>query len=152
MQQPDNSDAHSQREQLLLSLDPHISQLLREACGDTVAMGEYLDTIIQQRLRGWRHGVRVLERAGWSQLDVHLAKERLTNLLNLEFAAAIDLIQGLRIGGLRRLSRQLSRNAGMPAALQAVLLELLAKNRSCARAVALMTPRVIPSWWQRVWR
>lgn len=134
VQQPDNSDEHSERQQLLLSLDTHISQLLREACGDTQAIGEYLDVVIQQRLRAWRYGIRMLERAGWGQSEVLLAQARLGSVIHLEFADASDLIHGLRLAGLRRLSRQLARHAGMSAALQAVLLELLAKNRTAVSA------------------
>lgn len=150
MQQIDSSNPG--REVIVLSLDSHIVHLLREACGDESSMGAYLDVVIQQRLKAWRSSVRMLERAGLGQADIRLAQERLSSVLQLEFAAASDLVKGLRVGGLLQLSRQLARNADLSAGLHAVLLELLAKNRSCERAVALMTPDTPLSWWRRVWR
>jgi len=150
VQQTDSSEPG--REVIVLSLDSHIVRILREACGDENSMGAYLDVVIQQRLKAWRSSVRVLERTGWGQADIRLAEERLSGVLQLEFATASGLVKGLRVSGLLQLSRQLARNADLLAGLHAVLLELLAKNRSCARAVALMTPDTPTSWWRRVWR
>jgi hypothetical protein len=141
-----------QREQALLSLDSSIIRLLREACDDDEAVGVYLDVIVQERLKAWRHGIRVLEREGWSASEVRWVAERLDNVLRLEFSSAAELTQGLRGAGLRRFGKRIARSPDVRGALQAVLAELRANNHACSRAVGLMKSEARPSWWRQLLR